>query len=75
MKKKMMTPEMNIELQYARMLRVHYTELTSGECSSKMLETKPEWTLLECLVFLWVSKQFLLKYSLEHFNTIFAELS
>ena len=42
MKKKMMTPEMNIEPQYARMLRVHYTELTSGECSSKMLETKPE---------------------------------
>ena len=42
MKKKMMTPEMNIEPQYARMLRVHYNELTSGECSSKMLETKPE---------------------------------
>ena len=29
------------------MLRVSYTKLSSGECSSKTLDTKPEWTLLE----------------------------
>ena len=32
------------------MLRVSYTKLSSGECSSKTLDTKPEWTLLEHLV-------------------------
>ena len=32
------------------MLRVNHTKLSSGECSSKTLDTKPEWTLLERLV-------------------------
>ena len=33
------------------MLRLNYTKLFSGECSSKTLDTKPEWTLLERLVY------------------------
>ena len=32
------------------MLRVNYTKLSSGECLSETLYTKPEWTLLERLV-------------------------
>ena len=32
------------------MLRVNYTKLSSGECLSKTLDTKPEWTFVECLV-------------------------
>ena len=38
------------------MLRVNYTKLSSGECSSKALDTKPERTLLERLV-LFLSKR------------------
>ena len=32
------------------LLRVNYAKLSSGECSSKTLDTKPELTLLERLV-------------------------
>ena len=32
------------------MLKVSYNKLSSGECSSKMLHTKPEWMLVERLV-------------------------
>ena len=37
---------MNIELQYWDMLRVYDNKLSSGECSSKILRTKPEWMLV-----------------------------